>query len=389
VEALVEEGAEAIPVAEEEAEPPAAAVPESLQALVDAGILDESDLESALAEMTDEQLAAQREEEIPDWLRELTAEEAAPAAEMAEEALPVEEVEGPPLEPSTEPVPESLEALMEAGILDEADLESAMAQMTEEELEAQREEEIPEWLRELSTEEEVSAEETPAEEVAPPVEEVVPEIQAAKDAEEVIEEAAPAAEEELAEMAVAEQPAVEAGEELVEPEAEPALVEAPTLEEEVIEPLPAEVLEELELAVEMEELPVAEEEEEGKAGPPLETEMVAPYDRVEVEERLESAEQIKELQERLRGQPRDFEARLELARLLRRERDWNTAMNHYEKLISARQFLPTVIDELSDLVDEEVNLPRLYQLIGDAHMQEGDLDKALEMYRTAQKVLME
>jgi predicted negative regulator of RcsB-dependent stress response len=35
-----------------------------------------------------------------------------------------------------------------------------------------------------------------------------------------------------------------------------------------------------------------------------------------------------------------------------------------------------------------VNLPRLYQLIGDAHMQEGDLDKALEMYRTAQQTLM-
>jgi tetratricopeptide (TPR) repeat protein len=117
-------------------------------------------------------------------------------------------------------------------------------------------------------------------------------------------------------------------------------------------------------------------------------EMVAPYDRVQVEERLEDRDQLKELQERLRGQPRDFEARLQLARLLREERDWNAAMNHYEKLISARQFLPTVIEELRELVGEEVNLPRLYQLIGDAHMQEGDLDKALEMYRTAQQTLM-
>ncbi|MCL7455487.1 MAG: hypothetical protein M8467_20825, partial [Anaerolineae bacterium] len=183
-----------------------------------------------------------------------------------------------------------------------------------------------------------------------------------------------------AEVPAAAAPSREVETEVVEPE--------PVLEEAVIQPPAAELVEELELAAEAAGPDTAEEEVAEEAGPPIDTEMVATYDRVQVEERLETPSKIKELQERLRGQPRDFEARLELARLFRNERDWNAAMNHYEKLISARQLLPTVIEELGALVDEELNLPRLYQLIGDAHMQEGDLDKALEMYRTAQKTLM-
>jgi len=86
--------------------------------------------------------AVEPAEEIPDWLQALEiseAEETAPAtvAGIPEEAAPKGEI------------PASLRALVDAGILDEKDLGVAMAEMSAEDLEAQRAEEVPAWLQEL------------------------------------------------------------------------------------------------------------------------------------------------------------------------------------------------------------------------------------------------
>jgi tetratricopeptide (TPR) repeat protein len=552
------------PRAEEAAMPPVGEAPEeagkpeipdSMRALVDAGILSEADLESAMAEMTPEQLEAQQGEETPDWLKDLAGEEAAPpvaavleeevtlaeeappAEEMpdwlrdlgipeaeevavppmvevpAEEALPAEEEALPlaevPVEgiEVAEEIPESLQALVEAGILSEADLESAMAEMTPEQLEAQRAEEIPDWLKDLTGEEIVpSIAAIPEEEVAPPEdvpawlrelevsaeEAAVPPLMAEAVEEELpIEEVVPPIGEELEEEMppaeeappVAEMPEVEAEpseeappvpvvpawlRELEVPEEErglqavaevsveevapgkevpawlreleiieeeavappPVFEETPTfapVEEEVAEPVVATPEEEA-IAVKMlpeeapvpeaieapvEEVPSAREEvtppvveeaveailpptpealeEEApsveEAAPPAELEMVAPYDRVEVEEEVGPPPRVTELLAHLGSEPRDYKSRLELARIYNQGRNWDAALEHYEKLISARKHLQDVIDDLKSLTGEAIDQVRLRQLLGDAYMQDGQLDKALEMYRLASQAL--
>jgi tetratricopeptide (TPR) repeat protein len=430
------------PVAEaaaKEAAPRDTEVPESLQALVEAGILDEADLELAMAEMTPEELAAQQAEEIPDWLKDLmeeaeaegivpaavemaeevgvSGEEAAPEEEIpawlreveepvakevapekveapVEEAVPEEEIpawlreaeepvaeetvpkaaealieeaapeEGIPAwlreaeEPSAEEVapslagvPDSLQALVEAGILDEASLAAALAEMTPEDLEAQRTEEIPDWLQDLMGEAEVPA-------VKGATLAVV---------EELVEEVAPVEEEPVEEVAPVE--------EVTPPLEHEMLLEEPLLVGEAVPPP------ELERAA-AEALPL------GEAAPSIDVEMVAPFDRVEVEEVVPGPTRIEGLLMQLEGHPRDYRARLELARAYQDERAWEAALSHYEKLISARKFLPAVIDDLEGMAREQTEKLRLFQLLGDAYMQEDRLDEALKMYRQARKMLL-
>jgi tetratricopeptide (TPR) repeat protein len=137
-----------------------------------------------------------------------------------------------------------------------------------------------------------------------------------------------------------------------------------------------------------EEAPAEEAPPVEEAAPPTELEMVAPYERVEIEEEAAPPARLNELLARLKAKPRDYAARLELARLYSGERDWHTALDHYEKLIAARNNLPAVIDDLTSLTQEEVDQARVYQMLGDAHMQSDHLDQALEMYRLARQALV-
>ena len=317
-------------------------------------------------------------EEIPAWLRELEmpkAEEIAPpVAAAVEEEVPawLRELEVPKAEEIAPPVagvaraevPESLRALVEAGILSEADLEAAMAEMTAEELAAQRAEEVPAWLKELVTGEEVPAAEEAAPPVAAAVEEEVPawlrELEVPK-AEEIAPPVAAAVEEEVPAWL----------RELEMPEAEEVLPA-----EEMVAPV-EEVLPVREAVAPVEEMPLAE------------AEMVAPFERVEVEEEVAPPSRLDELLARLKSRPRDHQARLELARLYRDEQDWAAALTHYERLISARKFLPAVIEDLVPLLAEGKERARVCQLLGDAYVQEDRLDEALNMYRLARQALLQ
>jgi tetratricopeptide (TPR) repeat protein len=98
---------------------------------------------------------------------------------------------------------------------------------------------------------------------------------------------------------------------------------------------------------------------------------------------------VDELLERLKAKPRDYQTRLELARLYRGEQEWGAALTQYEKLVSARKLLPAVIEDLQPLLGQDVDRARVYQLLGDAHMQDGQLDQALEMYRQARQALVQ
>jgi tetratricopeptide (TPR) repeat protein len=173
------------------------------------------------------------------------------------------------------------------------------------------------------------------------------------------------------------------------------LEEAPVLEEGVLEPAEAEAVEEARAAVAEEEeaeplaadLPSPGPEPEVEAAPPTAREMAAPYDRVEIEEEVPVRRRIDDLAERLKANPRDYPLRLELARLHREEQEWAAALTEYQDLISARKFLPNILDDLELMLKRGVEQARVYQLMGDAYLQENALDKALQMYRLAQQAL--
>jgi tetratricopeptide (TPR) repeat protein len=332
-------------------EPALGQVPESLRALVQAGILDEADLESAMAEMSPEELEAQRAEGVPEWLKELVPEEAPPAAEKVappEAEIPVEEAP---------PVKEEAEAI----------------------------EAIPTWLKELV--------ESEAERIAPP-----PVVEAPVEEPAIVEVEAvpPVAEvpaEEPAPIAAVEAPVEEPA--IVEEEAVPPVAEVPAeepapieeaVEARVEEPAPLEV----EAVPPVAEVPAEEPApiEEKVTPPVVEMEAAPPFEALEMEEEVGPA-RADELLAQLKDRPRDYEARLELARLYCSERDWNAALAQYERLIAARRLLPAVIDDLQPLAEEELDQARLYQLLGDAYMQENQLDQALEMYRQARRTLIQ
>ena len=403
------------------------AVPESLLALVAAGLLDESDLESAMAEMSDEDLASQRAEDIPEWLSELV-EEDAPAAAEAEPAAgepPLQEIPTPVLEMVDIPGVEELyveEVVVEAEPEVAAPVEEVVSEVVEAEpepevaalveaIEPEPEAEVAAPVEEVVVEvvepepeaevaapvEEVVVEPEPEPEVAAPVEEVVAEVVEAIEPEPEAEVAAPV-EEVVSEVVEAEpEPEVAAPVEevVVEPEPEPEV--AAPIEEVVVEPEP-------EVAAPVEEAVVEAiepEPEPGVAAPveevvaeviEAEPEVAAPIEEavaevIDMEEEIAAPVREDELLQQLKARPRDYASRLELARLYYDEQDWDAALTNYEKLISARRFLPDIVADLEPLAEQDVEPARVYQMLGDAYMQQDQLDQALEMYRRARRSL--
>jgi tetratricopeptide (TPR) repeat protein len=197
--------------------------------------------------------------------------------------------------------------------------------------------------------------------------------------------------------------------EAVEPEAEEALVveevmaEAAELEPEealVVEEAVAEVFEpepEAEEALVVEEVMAEAAEPEAEVlieevmaeavEPEPEVDIAVEEAIVEAEEKAEAPSRADELLKQLKTRPRDYSARLELARLHYTEQEWDRALANYEKLISARRFLPDVVDDLEALADQGVEPARVYHMLGDAYMQQDQLDEALEMYRLARQKL--
>ena len=151
-----------------------------------------------------------------------------------------------------------------------------------------------------------------------------------------------------------------------------------------VEPEPEPVVEEAAVKVEPEPEPVVEEAAV-KVEP--EPELVIEEAVLEPEEEIEEPSRLDDLLNQLKTRPRDYSARLELARLHHAEQDWDRALASYEKLISARRFLPDVIDDLQSLVGQDVEQSRIYHMLGDAYMQQDQLDEALEMYRLARQKL--
>ncbi|MGD9315565.1 MAG: tetratricopeptide repeat protein [Anaerolineae bacterium] len=467
-EDLFEPGIPVVDAAEEA--PLEGEVPASLQALVAAGLLDEADLDSAMADMSTDDLEAQRAEDVPDWLHDLIE---APEGEVPmDEALPAEEVVLPivGLPEEDEPFPAEEVMLPIVGLPEEDEpfveevvdlpiVEPPVAEVPPVEevvdlpvVEAPVAEVPPvEEVVDLPVVEAPVAEVPPVEEVtdlpvveevvdlpvieAPvaevpsvaevppvpevelpvieePVEEVLPLAEVELPViEEVVPEVPPVAEVELPviEDLVAEVPPVEEVELPVieEPEVEaPAVEEAapPVVEEAappVVEAVEFSVIEEPEVEappVEEGEPPVVEPVEPPaieepvaealpveEAAPPVLEELVE--EAPPVTEIAEGPSRVDELESQLGARPRDYGARLELARLHRDEQDWSAALAQYGKLVSARKLLPEVRGDLEVMVEQDVASAQVYQLLGDIDMQQDQLDSALEMYRLARQSL--
>jgi cytochrome c-type biogenesis protein CcmH/NrfG len=59
------------------------------------------------------------------------------------------------------------------------------------------------------------------------------------------------------------------------------------------------------------------------------------------------------------------------------------AMQHYQSLIDVSQLLEETRSDLSHLVEANPEEPRLHRMLGDTHMRLGDLQAALDAYRSA------
>ncbi|HSM54658.1 MAG TPA: tetratricopeptide repeat protein [Candidatus Sulfomarinibacteraceae bacterium] len=63
--------------------------------------------------------------------------------------------------------------------------------------------------------------------------------------------------------------------------------------------------------------------------------------------------------------------------------DFETALPVYRQLLEANEGLGVVVDDLETVTSRSSDQPQLWQLLGDAYMQNGQLQKALDAYRQA------
>jgi predicted Zn-dependent protease len=76
-------------------------------------------------------------------------------------------------------------------------------------------------------------------------------------------------------------------------------------------------------------------------------------------------------------------ARLKQARELVTTNQYGASLEHYQGLIDSTQLLEETRGDLRDLVEKNPADPKLRRLLGDTHMRLGDLQAALDTYRSA------
>jgi len=289
-----------------------------------------------------EDLSAHRvEAELPSWLEELKAEVAGeqPALEAEERESPTAEAPSWPVHPSEERQP--IEAIRPE--------EPGVADMVAPPLD----EHVPSWLRELraqAAEGETGAllERTAASDEAP-----LPAIQ---------EEELPSWLRDLRAGAAKSAAAVET------PAAEAAVHEAATWPDEEAEAVPQE--------------PVAPQAVEEK---PLVAEAFAEAEDISPERPLEETPQpdwdLEQYIEHLDANPRDHTARLALARAYSQAGDLDQAALQYQMMLSFGGMIHDVTSDLETAVESTPDHLRTQELLADAYMRSGQLQKALDKYR--------
>lgn len=196
-------------------------------------------------------------------------------------------------------------------------------------------------------------------------------------------EAVPAAEPALPDL-----PAVEpatATTEPVEAVAPPAEVAAPIAEEPAVVEEPV-----MEAEVPPSEVPVAAPvaEPAETAAPPVEEDVSASTEmRPEAEPSAVTAEDLDEMRAYAKRKRSDHAARLSLARALWHAGEIQESMEHYGRLIKAGARSDEVMVDLEQYVASGPSSASVTRTFGDAHMKNGDLGKALEIYNRAMELL--
>ena len=375
--------------------------------------------------------------EIPDWMQEMAPPEAAgpagaepaPAIEGAPEMASSAEEASPPwlegegmpsgeealawLEQLTVGKEDELQAQVEAEIetrtaeimgrpkVETPAAEVPMPSVPEEPvMEAPAPAEIPDWIQELAPPE--------AEMPAPAVEAVAPadegafgwtafgEVEEEAGAMPVAEETAPP-EAEMPAPVEAVAPADEGAfgwtafgevEEAAPPEAEmPAPAAEAVAPPPIEEPAPSvveEVMAEAVAAPLAEELPSAVEEivAPSAPAPPVARPAVPTAKAPPRPPTGEAADPFAVEKAYLRENPRDYDARLKLARALWQSGRREEALEAYSRLVRSGKLLDVVITELEEYLEKWPDV-ETKRVLGDAYMKNDQLDKALEIYRQA------
>ena len=90
---------------------------------------------------------------------------------------------------------------------------------------------------------------------------------------------------------------------------------------------------------------------------------------------------------RLRVNPDDHSALLDMARGHVQLGDLHAAHNTYEELVRRNVMMDDVISDLEKVIEDNPDHVELTRLLGDAHMKSGNLQKALRLYRQALRKL--
>jgi len=297
--------------------------------------------------------------EIPDWLQELAPPEvAAPAAAIeaapepvappAEEAFGWTEFGEPEVQPEAAPAAEEMPAWLESDQVPSGDEALAwleqLAEGKEEELQAQIKAESEVRMAEIM------GRPTPAPEIAP--EETVP--------------APPEIEAELEEALAPQFEEMFGWTGFGGPEAQPDVI--PTIPPAVEEALPPEEMVPI-LAAEEVEVAVQPPEEAIAPPPPVPT--------IEAPAGLFAEERAY-----LKANPRDYDAWLALAQSLWQANEREESLEAYARVIRSGKLVEAVIADLEEYLEHWPDV-RVLQALGDAYMKDGQLQKALDLYRQA------
>lgn len=83
----------------------------------------------------------------------------------------------------------------------------------------------------------------------------------------------------------------------------------------------------------------------------------------------------------------DDAARLSLGRALWEAGEIEEAMDHYGRLIKSSAQTEELLEDLQRYTEERPTEPGVLRTLGDLHMKEGDLQKALTIYNRAMDLL--
>jgi tetratricopeptide (TPR) repeat protein len=328
---------------------PAVGVTEIPEDVVSEAVQDSEPVEDAIADHADSPLG---EEEVLDYLEGLADKVADVSAEEPSVAFDDQpaEVDGESLQVvEAEELPEDLDAGLEwlEELASEDEYEEVIAPDFRADEEAMADSEVPEWLEEVA--------ESPEDDL-PKAEDIGLEF---------IE--------------------IEGDAEVPPPEEDPSILDTIVTKRPVFDTIEFDrAMLERETPEEISELEEAEDRTDEFAAEPAPGLIPDPSEPPIFEEEIEEPEQIQDTEQDLADEAEDEDTSLGLLERARRALESgkiDRALEHYSTLIDEKQDLDAVTDDLLSAVENTPMSPILWQTLGDAYMQNGQVTDAINAYR--------